>query len=62
VRRHVGELARAVAGRSQHISLADDDGADGNFPALAGGARLGERQIHECRPAPIHVAWNPALC
>jgi hypothetical protein len=56
VRRHIGKLARAVAGRCDDFAVLHDDRADGNFAARGGGLGLAERQLHEVRFAGRHLA------
>jgi hypothetical protein len=53
MRRHVGELARAVPGRRDHSSVAHHDRADRDFAARAGGLGFGKRQVHERNPAGV---------
>jgi hypothetical protein len=54
MRRHIVELARAIAGRSDGPTGVDKHCADGNFPACA--CRLGfrERALHMGRRVGVH--------
>lgn len=45
--RHVVVGARAVAGLRHDRAVHDEHGADGHFAAFAGGAGLGQRDLHE---------------
>jgi len=56
MRGDVRELAGAVPRRGNHLAVADDDRADRNLAAFAGGLGLAERQRHEMRAGRAHLA------
>jgi hypothetical protein len=60
--RHIGELARAVAGFRNDLSVADDDCADRDLAAHASRLGLFQGQIHESRRGPAHLASLRPLC
>ena len=59
MRSDVRELARAVPRRGNRLAVADDDRADGNLAAFAGGFGLAECQFHERIPTGAVFHWHP---
>jgi hypothetical protein len=62
MRSDVVQLARPVAVSGKHFSFAHQHRADRNLTPLPGGARLGQRKLHEVSPAAGHLASTIALC
>jgi hypothetical protein len=60
--RHIGELARAIAGFRNDRSVANDDCADRDLAAQTGRLGLFQSQIHESRRGPAHLASLRLLC
>jgi hypothetical protein len=56
MRRHIGELARAIAARGDDLAVAHQDGADRNLAARTRRFGCGERLIHEACRAAAHLA------
>jgi hypothetical protein len=56
MRRHVVQLARAVAGGGDRLAVSHQDRADRNLAARARRLRFAKRLIHEARRACVHLA------
>jgi hypothetical protein len=59
MRRHVGELSRAVSGRRDHLALSHQHRADRDLAASAGGRRFLQRKVHEVLALPAHRLASP---
>ena len=62
MRSDVRELARAVSRRGNHLAVADNDRADRDLAAFAGGFGFAERQRHEMRVGRAHLASKGSVC
>jgi hypothetical protein len=62
MRRHVAELARAVAAKRKDLPVANERRTDRDFPAFARGGRRGKRALHEVLPAAGHLASLSSRC